>query len=255
MTTATVAACQFAPADLDVETNLAAVSERLAGLPDTVDVAVFPEYTLTGFVADERVVDVALPRDHRVFDRLEDLASAYDCALLVGAVERADAACYNVAIYVTPDGERTFYRKRHLWGGESEVLEPGEEAVVVETPVGQAGIVTCYDLNFVAESAHFTRERVDALFIVGAWPAAHSDNWELLVRARALDGVRWVVAAGRTGRRDVPDARSTVYAGKSRVVRPDGSVKCGLNRAEDDLVAELDAETVAAQRAFVGVVE
>lgn len=255
MSNATVAACQFAPVDLDVEANLAAVSERLAGLPDAVDVAVFPEYALTGFVADERVADVARPRDHRTFDRLADLAAAYDCALLVGAIERDGAELYNVAVYLTPEGERTFYRKRHLWSAEADVLTAGGEAVVVETPVGRTGLVTCYDLNFVAESAHFTRERVDALFVVGAWPAAHSDNWELLVRARALDGVRWVVAAGRTGRREVPDARTAVYAGKSRVVRPDGSVKCGLNRAEDDLVAELDAETVADQREFVGVLE
>jgi predicted amidohydrolase len=87
-------------------------------------------------------------------------------------------------------------------------LTPGGDRVVVETPVGRAGLVTCYDLNFVAESAAFADEHVDALLATGAWPAAHGDNWRLLVRARALDGVRWVVAAGRTVGSVDPDDRS-----------------------------------------------
>jgi len=44
----------------------------------------------------------------------------------------------------------------------------------------------------------------------GAWPGAYSENWTLLVRARALDGVRWTVGAGRTGRRDATDDNSVI---------------------------------------------
>ena len=47
-------------ADLAVETNLKTVLERVAGLPDRVDIACFPELTLTGFVPDERAVTAAV---------------------------------------------------------------------------------------------------------------------------------------------------------------------------------------------------
>jgi (R)-amidase len=255
----TVAACQLALSDLDVEANLAAVGSRVRGLPDEVAVALFPEYALTGFVADERVADVALSRDGPEVERLESLARESGTALLAGFVERAAdgergrEARYNTTVYVAPDGARAFYRKRHLWEGEREVLDAGTERVVVDTPVGKTGILTCYDLNFVGDSAAFTRDRVDALFVVGAWPAPYSENWTLLLRARALDGVRWVVGAGRTGRREVPDARAVAYAGRSLVARPDGGVHASLDRREGDLVAELDPDILAAQRDLIGI--
>jgi predicted amidohydrolase len=292
----TVAACQMSVADLDVATNLATVEERVAALPPAVDVALFPEYALTGFVADERVREVAITRGGATLDRLRETATETDTALLIGFVERAggeseaDASetYYNATAYLDPRGgnwssgnqssgnrgvgnrcggnrsgsdggsraeavETTVYRKRHLWGNEATVLDPGEDRVTVETPVGTAALLTCYDLNFVGESAAFATSDVDALFVVGAWPAAHSQNWKLLLRARALDGVRWAVGAGRTGRSTVGDP--TEYAGRSRVVRPDGSVQAGLNRGERNLVAELDPAVLAECREFIPVLE
>lgn len=260
----TVAACQMAVADLDVATNLDAVAERAAGLPSRTDVALFPEYALTGFVADERVRTVALARDGDALARLRGVAADIGTALFVGFVEDAGDAYYNAAAYLDPDGGTTVYRKRNLWASEADVLTPGTERVTVETPVGTAGLLTCYDLNFVGESAAFARPDVDALFVVGAWPAAHSENWTLLLRARALDGVRWVVGAGRTGQKAVDEAVSkpvdesggqTEYAGRSRVVRPDGTVHAGLNRDERDLVADLDPAILADCREFIPVLE
>lgn len=130
-------------------------------------------------------------------------------------------------------------------------MTPGARRTAVETPVGRAGLLTCYDLNFVAESAAFARENVDALFVVGAWPKAHAENWQLLLRTRALDGVRWVVGADRTGRRDVEGAPSVEYAGRSCVVSPDGSVAAELGRESDVCVRTLDPATLAEHRSTV----
>jgi (R)-amidase len=248
----TVAACQFEVDDLAVEANVAAVEARVRALSDDVAVAVFPEHALTGFVPGARVADAALSRDGERLDRIADLAAAEETALLVGFIERGDDL-YNATAYVGPNGTRAVYRKRHLRGGERDVLEPGDEVVTVETPAGRAGVLTCYDLNFVADSAALTRERVDVLFVGGAWPAAYSENWTLLVRARALDGVRWAVGAARTGRRDLPGVPSVRYAGRSIVARPDGGVRAALDRRERDLVVDLDTETLDRQREFIGI--
>ena len=245
----------MAVADLDVPANLAAVGERLGSGAGDADVALFPEYALTGFVADDRIRDAALSRDGEELDTLATYAAEYDVAVLAGFVEDAGGAYHNTLAYVAPDGERAFYRKRHLWSAERDVLEPGTDAVTVDTPVGMAGLVTCYDLNFVEVSASFARERVDALFVVGAWPGSYSQNWDLLLRARALDGVRWVVGCGRTGRRELPDARVVEYAGRSSVVRPDGAVHSRLNRGERTLVADLDPDVLAEQRALIPVLD
>lgn len=246
-----VAACQVRVTDLDVEANLARVAERVAGLPDDVELAVFPEYALTGFVADERIRGAAVDLGGRVGQRLADIAEAHDRSLLVGLVERDGEARYNTAVYVRPDGTLERYRKRNLWGGEADQLRAGENPLVVETPAGEAGVLTCYDLNFVDASAAMADRGVDLLLVPGAWPAAYSENWQLLCRARALDGVRYVVAAGRTGRREVADARETEYAGRSMVVRPDGSVMAARNRTPGDVVATLSPAEVTDRRAFI----
>ena len=248
----TVAACQMAVDDLDVESNLETVEARVEALPDRVDVACFPEQALSGFVPDDRIASAAIERDGPELDRLGEAAEAADLDVLVGYVEDDDAL-YNAAAYLRGDGRRAVYRKRHLWGGERDLLEPGDSVVTTETPLGRTGLLTCYDLNFVAESATLVDKRVDALLVVGAWPATHSDNWRLLVRARALDGVRWAVGTGRTGRRDVADAPVTDYAGRSLVARPDGGIRAELDTDERDLVVDLEADVLERQRNLVGV--
>lgn len=249
------AACQIPVEDLVVGPNLSTVRERVRGLPDDVELAAFPEYALTGFVADGRAHDAAVPADGDAVAALADLAAETDSTLVVGFLEDAGGATYNAVAVVGPDGERSVYRKRHLWEGEAAVLERGEERLVVETPLGRTAVATCYDLNFVADSAAFAREGVDALVVPAAWPAAYSENWRLLCRARALDGVRYVVGAGRTGRRDVADAPATEYAGRSLVVRPDGSVQAATNRRPGDVVATLSPAELREQRSFVGALE
>lgn len=256
--------------DLDVERNVGRIRERVAALPDQVDVAVFPEYALTGFVADERVREAALDRAAAI-DRLSTIADENDVAVVAGYAERASVGSgdteradevYNATAYVPPNhnekgsaAEAAVYRKRHLWGKEEEYVTPGAERVVVDTPAGSTGLLTCYDLNFVAESAWFTDRAVDALFVPGAWPAAHAANWRLLLRARALDGVRWVVGAGRTGSAtEGKDEGDHQYAGNSLVARPDGRVGAELGREERDLIVTLGRETLETQRTVVGSV-
>lgn len=247
----TVAVCQLEIADLAVERNHERVRDRLSSLD--AEIALFPEQTLTGFVPDDQIREAAIARGDDHLTDLQSVADRHDTAAVVGFVEDAGTAYHNTTAYIDGDGEATLYRKRHLWGGERDLLTPGDELVTVETPLGEAGLLTCYDLNFVEDSAALVREEVSALLVVGAWPAAYSENWTLLCRARALDGVRWVVAAGRTGEREVPDAPAATYAGRSLVARPDGGIHRQLDRNPGTLVADLDPATLAAQREQIGI--
>lgn len=273
-----VAVPQIEVADLDVQQNLSTICDRATALDPDVDLALFPEYGVTGFVADERAREVALDREGPELARIGDVAATADVAIVVGFLENGASAngttadeldeadtnrtdpsrspqLYNAVAYVAPDGSRTVYRKRHLWDREAEIVSCGDRLVTVETSIGTAGLVTCYDLNFVEDSAAFTERAVDALLVAGAWPAAYSENWRLLLRARALDGVRWVIGACRTGRRDLLNVESTVYAGRSAVVRPDGTVAASIGRDERDLVAEIHPDVLAEQRAEIPVYE
>ncbi|WP_410765177.1 carbon-nitrogen hydrolase family protein [Haloferax sp. DFSO60] len=254
MTGPTVAIPQLSIADLAPKENKTKIRNRAEEIPERVDIALFPEYALTGFVADNRAFSGALTRDDAL-GFLSRLADEHEFDVLAGYLEQDGETLYNATAYVPHDGEPTIYRKRNLWGDEAAIITPGEELVVIDTPAGKTGLLTCYDLNFVAESAALTDERIDALFVVGAWPAEYSENWRLLCRARALDGVRWLVGAGRTGSGSIPGSDQTEFAGRSLVVRPDGSVAAALNRDERDLVWTLDRDVLDDHREFVGSVE
>lgn len=245
----------MAVADMAVATNTRRIHERIEELSERVELAVFPEYALTGFVADERLEEAAIGRGSAPIQDLQALATQRELALVVGFVEAAGDEYYNATAYIGPAGELTVYRKRHLWDEEARVLTAGSQRVTVDTLVGKAGLLTCYDLNFVEESEALTREDVTMLLVVGAWPAAYSENWRLLVRARALDGVRWVIGANRTGQRDLPDAPSTTFAGRSLIARPDGGIHQALDRQERTLVTHLDSKVLERQRENVGIFE
>lgn len=241
--------------DLDVETNVDTVVDRLESLPANVELAVFPEYALTGYVDDPRVRAYAQTPDSTVLTTIVEAAVETSTNVLVGYLEGRDASLYNALTYIDTNGATTTYRKRHLWGDEADLVSPGTERVTVDTPIGTAGLVTCYDLNFVSESAAFADPPVDALLVSGAWPAPYAANWDLLLRARALDGVRWVIGAGRTGAKDLPGTDRTEYAGRSAIIRPDGSVLGRLDRRPRDLVHDVDPDELDAHRRFIGSVD
>lgn len=193
--------------------------------------------------------------DGEVVDRLRELAARNHLDVLIGFAERANGTLFNSSAYVAADGSVTIYRKRHRWGDEQRIFSRGRDRRVLETPLGRTGLLTCYDLNFVRESAALTEARIDVLLILGAWPASHMQNWRLLVRARALDGIRWTVGVARTGRREVGDAPDSEYAGHSLVARPDGSIHEELGSEPENLVVDLDPSILERQRETIGIFE
>jgi len=84
-----------------VDRNLDRIRDRVAALPEGVDVAVFPEYALTGFVADDRLRATALDRN-AALDRLSAIADDNDVALTAGYVERDGDELFNATAYVSP---------------------------------------------------------------------------------------------------------------------------------------------------------
>lgn len=234
----TVAACQLPVAAGDVVVNSERLRDHIRALPDPVDLVAAPEYALTGGPEDGVAID---PHDERL-DPLASAAEAGGCQVLAGMLEDAPDGTYNAALVIDGDDRRVGYRKRSLWDDEDETVSPGDATGVIETPLGRTGILICHDLNDVRASAELAADRVDAVAVLGAWPAAHARNWDLLVRARALDGVRWVVAANRPG----PD-----HAGRSVVVRPDGQVAAGIGVEADDCVAGCDPAVLAQHRDLI----
>jgi predicted amidohydrolase len=179
-------------------------------------------------------------------------ARKHEVRLLAGSFpERAEDGdrVYNTSVLLSPRGEvEAVYRKIHLFdvdlgdagGGrfrESARFSAGEACVVAQTPEGGIGLSICYDVRF--PELYRQQAAQDARFL--AVPSAFSphtgkDHWELLLRARAIENLAFVVAPAQCGQNS-PERASY---GRSMIIDPWGVVLAQLGDDPGVAVAECD---------------
>lgn len=163
--------------------------------------------------------------------------------------ERADGdRVFNTSVLVAPDGEIAgVYRKVHLFdidlgesGGrfqESKRFAPGDELVVAKTPAGGIGLSICYDVRFPELYRELAQREARFLTVPSAFtPQTGKDHWEVLLRARAIENLAFVVAPAQCGRHS--DVRSS--HGRSLIIDPWGVVLAQLGDAPGVAVADCD---------------
>jgi predicted amidohydrolase len=128
---------------------------------------------------------------------------------------------------------------------ESATTIAGTEPLSVPTPLGRIGVLVCYDLRFPA-LFHRLGELGSDIFVV---PAAFTvptgrAHWEVLLRARAIESVAYVVAAAQCGRH--PGGRTTY--GHSMIVDPWGEILAVRQTGAGVVPAELDMMGLEALR-------
>ncbi len=122
---------------------------------------------------------------------------------------------------------------------ESDTIDAGEEAVVVDTPFGRLGLAVCYDLRFPELFRTMLDHGMEILAIPSAFTAITGRaHWEVLVRARAIENLCYVLAADQGGYH--LNGRET--HGDSMVVDPWGQVLNRLQNGSGVVCAELDIE-------------
>lgn len=199
---------------------------------------------------------VAEERDP-VLARVRTAAAAHGLWVHLGslAVREADGRLANRGYVIDDRGDiRARYDKMHLFDvdlpsgeswRESASYAPGEQAVVVDTPVGRLGLAICYDLRFPALFAALTEAGATILSVPAAFTrptgAAH---WHVLLRARAIEAGVHLVAAAQTGEHQ--DGRATY--GHSLVVGPWGEVLLDMVEAAGLGFAVIDPAQVDAVR-------
>jgi predicted amidohydrolase len=184
--------------------------------------------------------------------RMADLARGHGLTLLLGSLpERVpgESRVYNTSVLVGPDG-RTLatYRKIHLFDidlpglehlKESRSVRPGQDVVVAEAPFGRLGLSICYDLRFPELFRRLVREGARVIAVPSAFTdRTGKDHWEVLLRARAIENLAYVVAAAQTG----AHGRGRASHGHAMIVDPWGSVLAQVPDGEGVALAELDFE-------------
>lgn len=153
----------------------------------------------------------------------------------------------NTSLLIGKDGSiLAAYRKIHLFDvnipdgavhRESDYIEPGGEATLVDTPLGVFGLTVCYDLRFPELYRRLVFSGARTVFVPAAFTAHTGEaHWETLLRARAIENQVFVVAPGQYGAHG--GGRRTW--GHSMIVDPWGVVLAEAPDEECVITAEID---------------
>lgn len=238
----------------DLETNLArsqSLVEEAASRGAQL-VALPEHFACLGSDADTAAI--AQPLDGPLVSRCRELAAKLHIFLLIGSFpERTlgKARPYNTSVLLDPRGKIiAHYRKLHLFDvdlpgspsyRESEHTQPGEDVVTAALPgtFFSAGMAICYDLRFPELFRMQVNQGANLILLPAAFTATTGrDHWEVLLRARAIENLSYVVAPAQYGVH-VPGRRSY---GRSLIVDPWGTILAQAPDGEGVILTWLDYE-------------
>jgi deaminated glutathione amidase len=246
-----VAACQM-NSKQDKAANLASALGLLDRAAEAgADLAVLPEY-LDYLGTDEGAVAAAEPIPGGTSESIAAKARSLGIWVLAGSIHArrgADGRCTNTSLLFDREGRTAArYDKLHLFDiglagqpsyRESASVEGGDRVVAAGIEGVVAGLSICYDLRF-PELYRLHALAGARLLLVPAAFTLHTgrDHWELLLRARAVENLCFVVGAGQVGE-SVPGKACN---GRSMVVDPWGTVLACAPDGVGIVVADLDLE-------------
>jgi len=227
-----------------------------AAAHEGVDLLVFPDACLGGYIGDLRAPDPDDPPPALDPDGPEIatvIGAARAMTVCVGYAEAATSGGrYNSAICVTGDGVLGSYRKVHQPAGESLTYLAGDSFCAFDTPVGRLGMLIDYDKTFPEASRALAADGAHIIAALSAWPASITDRasrlpadrqsrlFDLYDCARAAENQIVLVSSNQTG-----VMGNLRFLGQAKIVGPGGDIlsttraKGGLARVEIDVEAEI----------------
>ncbi|MFJ5677825.1 carbon-nitrogen hydrolase family protein [Streptomyces sp. NPDC093097] len=258
-----IALCQMT-SSTEPKENLAQVADLVRrAAAEGARLAVLPEAAMVRFGVP--LGPVAEPLDGPWADGVRTVAQETGITVVAGMFTPApDGRVANTLLATGPGGEES-YDKIHLYDAfgfrESDTVAPGERVVTLDVDGVRVGLATCYDLRF----PELFRAHADAGATLSVLPASWGAGpgkraqWDLLVRARALDATVWLAAVGQAA--PEPDAdpdlptKAPTGVGHSALIGPDGTVRARLGGAPGLLLGEVDPAEAERVRRAVAVLD
>lgn len=212
------------------------------------DLVILPELWNIGFMSFDHYVADAEEVDGPTLTTLRQAAKETQVYLHIGSfVEKEGNAFYNSSYLVSPEGEiLANYRKIHLFGHnsqETQLLTPGDNVVVVDTPLGKIGMATCFDLRFPELFRSMSDKGVELILVCSAWPYPRLEDWLMLNRVRAFENQCFLISANSVGFN-----RGAQFVGHSMIVNPWGIILSSGGDDEVIISSEVDMTEVKAAR-------
>jgi len=249
MTTLRVAALQHDIVWNDREANFARLAPMIAAAAGAgAGLVLCTETFSTGFAVDEP--DLGEPEGGPSSSFLSAQADEHGiwvggtCPELPAGANDDDRRPYNTFVLAAPDGTVHRYRKIHpfTFGGEDKSFRAGGDLITVEIGGLRVSPLVCYDLRFADEFWQLA-DATDVYLVPANWPDKRRLHWQVLLQARAIENLAYVVGVNRVG-----EGGRLGYCGDSRIVDPVGELLATAAGVETMLLADLSGERVAEVR-------
>ena len=215
------------------------------------ELVVFPEAAMRAF--GNPLAEIAEPLDGPWATAVGAIARDLDIAVVAGMFTPGDGGRVRNTLLVTGPGIDTSYDKIHLFDAfgfaESDSVDAGTSPVTFELNGTVIGLATCYDVRFPALFTANARAGAAINIVCASWGAGEgkAEQWDLLVRARAVDSTTFVVACGQAdpATLGLPSAGTAPTGiGHSAVVSPLGSPLVALGGEPELAVVDVDPSSI-----------
>ncbi len=243
-----------------VDENLATAATLIAqAARQGARLVLLPEYFCLMGLHDADKVAVREPEGNGpIQDFLSEAARKHGLWLVGGTIPLADDApdrVRNSVLVFNPSGQRVArYDKIHLFAfdngkesyDEARTIAAGSQVCTFNCvePDLKVGLSVCYDLRF--PELYRAMEQPDLIVVPAAFTATTGRaHWEVLLRARAIENLCWVLASAQGGQHE--NGRATW--GHSMLIDPWGHVVSVLPEGPGVVIGDIDPNLTERHRA------
>jgi len=226
----------------DKAANLQQLENKIVAIPTPRAVVILPEMFSTGFSMQPE--QLAETMEGETVAWMKRVAMEQRVVLTGSVIIEEEGAYYNRLIWMLPNGQHSYYDKRHLFGyaGEDQHYASGNKRLICSVNGWKINLQVCYDLRFPVWARQQTvdaetgQPEYDVLVYVANWPEKRSHAWKTLLCARAIENQCYVIGVNRVGK----DGNGIYHSGDSMVIHPTGEVLYHMSHDEDVFTIELE---------------
>jgi len=208
--------------------NLSMFTKKIDSIKEKTHIIVLPEMFSTGFTMRPEVF--AETMNGETVTWMRETAIAKRVILTGSIIIQENDQYYNRLIWMLPNGQYSYYDKRHLFAYADEDLHytSGLKRLVASANGWKINLQICYDLRFPEwgrqqinmEDKENIQPEYDLLIYIANWPERRNHAWKTLLQARAIENQCYVIGVNRVGN----DGNNIYHSGDSMVVNPVGEV-------------------------------
>jgi predicted amidohydrolase len=250
-----LALCQISSKRENKEANLQKIETFVRkAKKEAVDLAIFPEMSLTGYVLLDQVYELAETIPGSSVTTVETLARETGIHIIFGMPElseKTQGTIYNTAVLVGPKGYIGKYRKMYLPTHsvfeEKRYFRPGYESAAFQTELGNIGLTICYDVFFPEVFRLVRLNGAQLIVCISASPAVRRGYFEILTAARAIENTAYLAYVNLSGVED-----GLQFWGGSMLVSPTGdAIAKAKYDVEDFVVCEVEFSDLRTAETFI----